>query len=119
MFGMDKTSALAALGALAHPIRLDAFRALVVAGETGLTPGVLVERLGVPYAKLGFHLKDLVAAGLVVSAPSGRNVIYRAVYPQMNALLGFLTDNCCEGAACAIEPAPATSASPTASCCGC
>jgi len=119
MSGMDKTSALAALGALAHPIRLDAFRALVVAGEAGLTPGVLVERLGVPYAKLGFHLKDLVAAGLVVSAPSGRNVIYRAVYPQMNALLGFLTDNCCEGAACAIEPAPATPASPTASCCGC
>lgn len=97
---MDKINALASLGALAHPIRLDAFRALVVAGEDGLTPGTLVEMLGVAYAKLGFHLKDLTEAGLVTSEQSGRHVIYRAVYPQMNALLDYLTENCCQGAAC-------------------
>lgn len=101
---MDKTTALAALGALAHPIRLDAFRALVVAGKEGLTPGVLVERLDVAYAKLGFHLKELGEAGLVSSEQSGRYVIYRAVYPQMNALLDYLTENCCQGTACAIDP---------------
>ena len=45
---MDKTTALAGLGALAHPIRLDAFRALVVAGQDGLTPGALVDMLASP-----------------------------------------------------------------------
>ncbi|MBV8605607.1 MAG: helix-turn-helix transcriptional regulator [Pelomonas sp.] len=101
---MNKTSALAALGALAHPIRLDAFRALVVAGPQGLTPGALVEQLGVAYAKLGFHLKDLAAAGLVTSEPVGRHVIYRAVFAQMNALLDYLGDNCCAGAPCELAP---------------
>lgn len=104
---MDKTTALAGLGALAHPIRLDAFRALVVAGEHGLTPGTLVEMLGIAYAKLGFHLKDLAEAGLVTSEQVGRNVVYRAEYPQMNALLAYLTENCCQGAACAVAPTPA------------
>jgi ArsR family transcriptional regulator len=101
---MHKLKALAALGALAHPIRLDAFRALVVAGEDGLTPGALVEMLDVAYAKLGFHLKDLTEAGLVTSEQSGRHVIYRAVYPQMNALLDYLTENCCQGATCELTP---------------
>lgn len=101
---MDKLNALTSLGALAHPIRLDAFRALVVAGEDGLTPGALVEMLDVAYAKLGFHLKDLTESGLVTSEQSGRHVIYRAVYPQMNALLDYLTENCCQGAACELKP---------------
>lgn len=99
---MNKDIALAALAALAHPIRLDAFRALVVAGEQGLTPGELVGMLGLAYARLGFHLKELVEAGLVRSEPAGRHVIYRAVYPRMNALLEFLTENCCEGAPCGV-----------------
>ena len=103
---MDKTTALAGLGALAHPIRLDAVRALVVAGADGLTPGALVDLLGVAYAKLGFHLKDLAEAGLVTSEQVGRHVVYRAVYPQMNALLAYLTENCCQGAACAVPPSP-------------
>jgi len=108
---MDRITALAALGALAHPIRLDAFRALVVAGPEGLTPGVLTEMLGIAYAKLGFHLKDLAEAGLVMSEQSGRHVIYRAVYPQMDGLLAYLTDNCCAGAACVVQPSKAA--------CGC
>lgn len=101
---MDKTKALLALGALAHPIRLDVFRALVVAGSDGLTPGVLVEMLDVAYAKLGFHLKELSEAGLVTSEQSGRYVVYRAVYPQMDALLDYLTKNCCQGATCQVAP---------------
>lgn len=101
---MDKSTALLALGALAHPIRLDVFRALVVAGNDGLTPGVLVERFDVAYAKLGFHLKELSEAGLVTSEQSGRHVVYRAAYPQMDALLDYLTKNCCQGAACEVAP---------------
>ena len=109
---MDKSSAIDALGALAHPIRLDAFRALVVAGPAGLTPGVLVEMLDVPYAKLGFHLKDLAEAGLVTQEPAGRHVIYRAAYARMNELMSYLGDNCCAGSnACATETADAA--------CGC
>jgi DNA-binding transcriptional ArsR family regulator len=98
---MERTDALAALGALAHPIRLEAFRALVVAGADGLTPGALTEKLDIAYAKLGFHLKELGEAGLVTAAQSGRHVIYRAVYPQMDALLSYLTENCCGGSPCA------------------
>ncbi len=114
---MQKDEALAALGALSHPIRLDAFRALVVAGREGLTPGELVEMLGVAYAKLGFHLKELGAAGLVGAEPSGRHVVYRALYPQMNALLAYLTENCCAGAACGTAaPAPAPARTKA---CGC
>ena len=101
---MNKNAALAALGALAHPIRLDAFRALVVAGQAGLTPGALVDMLDVAYAKLGFHLKELGEAGLVTSEQSGRHVIYRAVYPQMDELLNYLTENCCQGATCEVKP---------------
>lgn len=86
-----------ALGALAHPIRLDVFRALVVAGHGGLTPGVLIERLAVPSAKLSFHLKELSIAGLVTQERSSRNVIYRAAYDQMDGVIGYLTDNCCKG----------------------
>jgi ArsR family transcriptional regulator len=103
---MNKTAAVDALGALAHPIRLDAFRALVVAGHEGLTPGMLVEMLGVTYAKLGFHLKDLAEAGLVTQEQVGRNVIYRAAYARMDELLAFLTKNCCKGPG-AIEPSKA------------
>ncbi|OWQ48445.1 transcriptional regulator [Roseateles noduli] len=116
---MDKTTALAGLGALAHPIRLDAFRALVVAGEQGLTPGVLVDMLGIAYAKLGFHLKDLGEAGLVTSEQVGRNVVYRAVYPQMNALLAYLTENCCQGTPCAVTPGSLPASTSTSSRCGC
>lgn len=94
---MDKNAVIAALSALAHPIRLDAFRLLVRAGREGLTPGKLVEVLGIPYAKLGFHLKELSIAGLVTQEQAGRYVIYRAAYEQMNGVLDFLTANCCKG----------------------
>jgi DNA-binding transcriptional ArsR family regulator len=94
---MDKNTVIAALSELAHPIRLDAFRLLVRAGREGLTPGRMVDALGIPYAKLGFHLKELSIAGLVTQEQSGRFVIYRAAYEQMNGVLDFLTENCCKG----------------------
>ncbi len=103
---MDKAIVIQALGALAHPVRLDVFRALVVAGPGGLTPKALIELLEVPATKLSFHLKELAIAGLVTQQQAGRNIIYRAAYEQMNGVLGFLTENCCKGVPLA-EPAEA------------
>ena len=107
---MDETAVVKALAALAQPLRLQVFRALVVVGDAGLTPGAIQEGLGVAPATLSFHLKELVNAGLVTQERASRNLIYRARYDSMNALLGYLTENCCQGTACAATPA--------APCCG-
>jgi DNA-binding transcriptional ArsR family regulator len=88
------------LAALAQPLRLKVFRALVVAGTEGLTPGTMAEALGVPGATLSFHLKELTHAGLVTQERASRHLIYRAAYGHMNALIGYLTQNCCQGVEC-------------------
>src|SRR5215467_5825434 len=92
---MEKADAIAALGALAQGSRLDIFRLLVQAGEDGIAAGKIGERLGLPSATLAFHLKELKHAGLVTFTREGRSLIYAAIYPTMNALLAFLTENCC------------------------
>lgn len=97
---LDETAAVKALAALAQAQRLRAFRALVVAGPDGLTPGVMAEQLGVAPSALSFHLKELAHSGLVSSEARGRNLIYRAEFGHMNALLAYLTEHCCEGQAC-------------------
>ncbi|PKO42191.1 MAG: transcriptional regulator [Betaproteobacteria bacterium HGW-Betaproteobacteria-3] len=91
-----------ALAALAQPQRLAAFRALVVAGPQGLTPGVMAAQLGVAPSGLSFHLKELTHAGLVSSEPQGRHLIYRAEFARMNAVLAYLTEHCCQGQACEV-----------------
>lgn len=100
---MDDELVARSLGALSQVHRLKAFRALVVAGGQGLTPGVLSERLGISAASMSFHLKELLFAGLVSQTRDGRNLIYRASFDRMNDLLGFLISNCCEGQPCDIE----------------
>jgi ArsR family transcriptional regulator, arsenate/arsenite/antimonite-responsive transcriptional repressor len=97
---MKENDVIRALGALAHELRLRVFRMLVVAGPAGLTPGALAEQLDVPNATLSFHLKELMHAGLITQERDGRSLIYRTSFEQMNALLGFLTENCCQGQAC-------------------
>ncbi|HWT18005.1 MAG TPA: metalloregulator ArsR/SmtB family transcription factor [Variovorax sp.] len=97
---MEEQDIVRSLAALAQPVRLQVFRALVVAGPSGLTPGALVEALDVPATSLSFHLKELTHSGLVTQERSGRNLIYRAAFGQMNALIGYLTENCCQGEAC-------------------
>ncbi len=97
---MNESDVIKALAALAQPVRLRVFRALVVAGEEGLTPGTMAQALGTPGASLSFHLKELVHAGLVTQERSSRFLIYRAGFAQMNALLGYLTENCCQGVGC-------------------
>ncbi|MDR7097418.1 ArsR/SmtB family transcription factor [Hydrogenophaga laconesensis] len=100
---MNEENVVQSLAALAHEHRLRVFRALVVAGEEGLTPGVMTERLDVAATKLSFHLKELANAGLVTQQRDGRNLIYRAAYVHMNGLLAYLTENCCQGAGCAVD----------------
>jgi ArsR family transcriptional regulator len=100
---IDERTAVKALAALAQAQRLRAFRALVVAGPEGLTPGTLSEKLGIAPSALSFHLKELTHAGLASSEPRGRNLIYRADFPHMNALLAYLTEHCCQGEACEVD----------------
>lgn len=115
---MEENDVVQSLAALAQPMRLRVFRELVVAGNEGLTPGVLAEHLAVPAATLSFHLKELLRAGLVTQERASRNLIYRADFAQMNGLVGFLTENCCQGETCspsapACKPSRAASSSST------
>lgn len=100
---MDDEQVARSLGALSQVHRLKAFRALVVAGKQGLTPGVLCEQLGISPASMSFHLKELLFSGLVSQSRDGRNLIYRASFDRMNDLLGFLASNCCEGHPCELD----------------
>jgi DNA-binding transcriptional ArsR family regulator len=103
---MEEHEAIVALAALAHPARLQVFRALVAVGPGGLTPGVIANALGLPPATLSFHLKELVSSGLISQERASRHLIYRAAYPRMNALLSYLTENCCAGAGCVASTEP-------------
>ena len=100
---MEKWQALGALAALAQETRLDVFRLLVRAGPGGLTAGAVAEALEVPPATLSFHLKELRNAGIVSCRRQGRSKIYAPVFEAMRQLVGYLTENCCQGR-CA--PAP-------------
>lgn len=104
---MQETDVIRSLAALAQEVRLRAFRALVVAGQEGLTPGAVSEQLGIAPNTLSFHLKELTHAGLLSQERQGRNLIYRASFATMNDLLAYLTENCCQGAACLTEEATA------------
>lgn len=97
---MEINEAVKAMAALAQASRLEIFRALVVAGSEGMTPSALSETLGVAANTLSFHLKELSHAGLVAQERAGRNLIYRAQFDRMNALISYLTENCCQGQAC-------------------
>jgi len=97
---MDNKDAVTALAALAQEARLAAFRLLVQAGPDGLAASRIAEALGMPPSSLSFHLKELTHADLIVPRQEGRFVIYAARFERMNALLGFLTENCCGGNPC-------------------
>jgi ArsR family transcriptional regulator, arsenate/arsenite/antimonite-responsive transcriptional repressor len=92
---MKAIDAVAALSALASEARLAVFRLLVKRGPDGYTPSELIGRLDVPAPTLSFHLKELSRAGLIVSRRAGRNLHYSPNIERMNALVGYLTENCC------------------------
>ena len=109
---MKKSIAIAALSALAQETRLDIFRLLVQSGPGGLAAGEIGQRLALPSPTLSFHLNQLRFAGLIGSRRESRSIIYGANYKAMNALLAYLTENCCGAGvqSCApesCEPAPA------------
>lgn len=106
---MEKQDVLAALAALAQETRLDLFRLLVRSGPEGLPAGAIADSLGVPSATLSFHLKELKNAGVVGCRREGRSLIYSPDFAAMNALLAFLTENCCAGAGTCAPAAPRSS----------
>jgi len=98
---MRASNAVEALAALAQEHRLALFRMLVQAGDKGMAAGEIADALGVPNSSLSFHLAQLRKAGLILHERQHRSLIYRANYPAMNALVGYLMENCCAGAECA------------------
>lgn len=97
---METNTALEALAALAHAVRLAVFRLLMQAGPEGLPAGRIAELMDMPASSLSFHLKELHRAKLLASRQEGRSIIYMAHFETMNALLGYLTQNCCGGVPC-------------------
>jgi ArsR family transcriptional regulator, arsenate/arsenite/antimonite-responsive transcriptional repressor len=103
---MDAIQTVTALAALAQQHRLQVFRFLVQQGADGAAAGVIADHLGVPASSLSFHLAQLERAGLIVRVRRSRSLIYSADFTTMNALIGYLMENCCGGAsACATETA--------------
>ncbi len=100
---MDAHHVITALGALAQEHRLAAFRLLVQAGADGMAAGAIAERLTVPASSMSFHLAQLGHAGLVTQRRESRSIIYTADYAAMGSLMGYLTENCCGGVACAAD----------------
>lgn len=92
---MESTDAIKALAALAQETRLSIFRVLIEAGPTGLAAGEIAAAVGASPTNLSFHLKELANAGLARSRQDGRYVFYSANHAHMNALVAYLTENCC------------------------
>jgi ArsR family transcriptional regulator len=104
---MKKSDVITALAALAQDNRLDVFRLLVEAGPEGMPAGAVATTLDLAPNTLTFHFDRLRTAGLVKVRREGRSMIYAAQFETMNALLGYLTDNCCGGVPCAVACKPA------------
>lgn len=104
---MEKKSVVTALASLAQESRLDIYRILVQAGPEGLPAGKISELAGIPPSTTSFHLKGMSHANMVHSRNESRFVIYSANFETMNALLGFLTENCCGGNPCTSVTTPA------------
>jgi len=110
---IDSAAVITALAALAQDHRLATFRLLVEAGPHGMPAGQIADRLGLAASSLSFHLSQLERSNLVVRRRAGRSLIYSADFAAMNALIGYLTDNCCGDATCAPADQSEVAPSPT------
>jgi DNA-binding transcriptional ArsR family regulator len=97
---MELSNCVAILSSLAQETRLIIFRLLVSAGPAGKTPGEISDQLTLPAATLSFHLKELRIAGLINSQKQGRSIRYSTNYQTMEALMLFLSENCCSESSC-------------------
>lgn len=97
---MKNKDAIRAFLSLGQETRLNIFRLIVQRGDQGLTPGEIVEKLGIPNATLSFHLKELLAADLLMVERQSRHLIYRPNTGLVESLSDFLLDNCCGGKPC-------------------
>lgn len=97
---METKQAITALAAIAQESRLAVFRLLVQTGTDGLIASKISEQLDIPASSLSFHLKELTYANLIQAQQNGRFITYAVNFDAMNELIGFLTENCCGGAAC-------------------
>lgn len=105
---LETNQAARCLEALGSPTRLEIYRLLVQAGPGGAVVGDLQARLGIPASTLSHHLARLVRVGLVDQERHSRNLVCRARYERMDALLAYLSDQCCQGldsGACATDGA--------------
>jgi ArsR family transcriptional regulator len=110
---MDAKQTIAALGALAHETRLAVFRLLVQRGPDGLSAGAIAQAVGLAPSSLTFHLQQLTHAGLITQRRLSRQLIYATDFAAMNALMAYLTENCCGGAvSCAPQCRPETTGVP-------
>ena len=98
---MKIDDAAARLEALGNPTRLKIYRALVRAGDNGLSVGRLQARLDVAASTLSHHLKSLMIVSLVTQERKATPLICRANYDVMNGLVAFLVDECCIETTCA------------------
>src|ERR1700722_17148924 len=108
---MKKQDVIDALGALAHEHRLEVYRLLVERGPHGLAAGAIAQRIGLVPSSLTFHVQALQRAGLITQRRLSRQLFYAADFGTMNALVGYLTENCCgETSVCGptCEPAAKT-----------
>lgn len=97
---LSTQNAISAFAALAHESRLTVFRLLVRIGPQGLAASRISEELGIPPSSLSFHLKELTHAGLIKPRQEGRFIIYAAEFSTVNALMAYMTENCCGGNPC-------------------
>ena len=104
---INSSQVIEALGSLAQEHRLAVFRLLIQTGKSGLPAGAIAEALNIPNSSLSFHLAHLKRAELIEQRREGRSLIYTANYGAMNALVGFLMENCCGGEDCAPTAAEA------------
>jgi ArsR family transcriptional regulator len=110
---LDTTQAIAALGALAQETRLAIFRLLVERGPDGLSAGAIADALALPASSLSFHLAHLTRSSLIAQRRMSRQLFYSADFAATNALVGYLTENCCGGNAALCAPACAPESSST------
>ncbi len=104
---MRREEVIAALGALAQESRLDIFRMLVQKGPDAVAAGEIARKLDLPAPTLSFHLGQLKHAGLLSAHRHSRSISYAVNFRTMNALLKYLTENCCQGQAELCAPAAA------------